>query len=190
MQRAVPLGQGGMAAIIGAEPEDMEKLCADAAQGDVCTPANDNGGGQIVISGHMAAIDRAIDLAKERGIKRAIKLPVSAPFHSGLMQPAAEEMAEALAGVDMRAPAVPLIANVTAAPVSDPDTIRAQLVEQVTGMVRWRESVEFMVSDGIDTLVEIGSGKVLSGLARRINRELATHSVETPEDVEALLKVL
>ena len=190
MQRAVPVGQGGMAAIIGAEPADVETLCTDAAQGETCAPANDNGGGQIVISGHMGAIDRAIELAKERGIKRAIKLPVSAPFHSSLMQPAAEEMAQALAAVEMLPPAIPLIANVTAQPAEHPDIIRRQLVEQVTGRVRWRESVEYMVANGIDTLVEIGSGKALSGMAKRINRDLATHAVSGPEDVEALLKLL
>jgi [acyl-carrier-protein] S-malonyltransferase len=190
MQRAVPVGQGGMAAIIGAEPADVEALCADAAEGEICTPANDNGGGQIVISGHMGAIDRAIDLARERGIKRAIKLPVSAPFHSSLMQPAAEAMAEALTEVEMLPPAVPLVANVTALPAEHPDIIRRQLVEQVTGRVRWRESVEYMAANGIDTLVEVGSGKALSGMARRINRDLATHAVCDPDDVEALLKLL
>jgi [acyl-carrier-protein] S-malonyltransferase len=190
MQRAVPVGEGGMAAIIGASYDDVAKLAADAAQGDVCAPANDNADGQVVISGSMAAIDRALTLAKERGIRRAVKLNVSAPFHSSLMRPAADEMAQALAGTDIAPPAVPLVANVTAAPVEAPDAIRRLLVEQVTGAVRWRESVAFMAAEGVSTMVEIGAGKVLSGLAKRINRDLTTLNAEGPEDIEALLKLL
>jgi [acyl-carrier-protein] S-malonyltransferase len=190
MQRAVPVGEGGMAAIIGASYDDVAKLAADAAQCDVCAPANDNADGQVVISGSMAAIDRALTLAKERGIRRAVKLNVSAPFHSSLMRPAADEMAQALAGTDIAPPAVPLVANVTAAPVEAPDAIRRLLVEQVTGAVRWRESVAFMAAEGVSTMVEIGAGKVLSGLAKRINRDLTTLNAEGPEDIEALLKLL
>ncbi len=194
MQKAVPVGQGAMAALLGAELEQAQSIAADAAaqgaQGDVCTVANDNSSGQVVISGHAEAIDRAIMLAAERGLKRSVRLPVSAPFHCALMQPAADAMAEALANVTINAPAVPVVANVTASAVSDPNTIRRLLVEQVTGMVRWRESVLFMKEQGVDSLVELGSGKVLSGLAKRIDKELAGTSVQGPADVESFLKTL
>ncbi|MCW2237087.1 ACP S-malonyltransferase [Azospirillum canadense] len=190
MQKAVPVGQGAMAALLGAELEQAQAIAADAAQGDVCTVANDNSSGQVVISGHAEAIDRAIMLAAERGLKRSVRLPVSAPFHCPLMQPAADAMAEALANVTISAPQVPVVANVTASAVSDPNTIRRLLVEQVTGMVRWRESVLFMKEQGVDSLVELGSGKVLSGLAKRIDKELAGTSVQGPADVESFLKTL
>ncbi|MFT8721503.1 MAG: ACP S-malonyltransferase [Acetobacter malorum] len=188
MQKAVPAGEGGMAALIGATLAQTQEICEKAAQGGVLEIANDNGGGQIVISGTMAAIDNAIALAKEMKIKRAVKLPVSAPFHSSLMRPAEDVMAEALAKADIAAPIVPVIANVTADKVSDPDAIRQGLTKQVTGRVRWRESVEAMTSMGVDTFVEIGAGKVLSGLVRRIDPEVSTSSVGTPADIETLLK--
>ncbi|KXV73169.1 ACP S-malonyltransferase [Acetobacter cerevisiae] len=188
MQKAVPAGEGSMAALIGATLAQTQEICEKAAQGGVLEIANDNGGGQIVISGTMAAIDNAIALAKEMKIKRAVKLPVSAPFHSSLMRPAEDVMAEALAKADIAAPIVPVIANVTAEKVSDPDAIRQALTKQVTGRVRWRESVEAMTSMGVDTFVEIGAGKVLSGLVRRIDPEVSTSSVGTPADIETLLK--
>lgn len=190
MQRAVPVGEGAMAALLGVELDAAKAIVADAAQGEVCAAANDNGGGQIVISGHKAAVERAMALATERGVKRAMPLPVSAPFHSPLMAPAAREMEEALAQVALKPPRVPVIANVTAAPVSDPETIRGLLVEQVTGMVRWRETVESFKGLGVTETVELGTGKVLSGLAKRIDRELATASVGTPADIEAFAKTL
>nr|WP_298794886.1 ACP S-malonyltransferase [uncultured Acetobacter sp.] len=188
MQKAVPAGEGGMAALIGATLAQVQEICENAAQGGVLEIANDNGGGQIVISGTMAAIDNAIVLAKEMKIKRAVKLPVSAPFHSSLMRPAEDVMAEALAKADIAAPIVPVIANVTAEKVSDPDAIRQALTQQVTGRVRWRESVETMTGMGVDTFVEIGAGKVLSGLVRRIDPEVSTCSVGTPADIETFLK--
>lgn len=195
MQKAVPVGQGAMAALLGAELEQAQAIAADAAktptgQNEVCTVANDNSSGQVVISGHAEAIERAIVIAAERGLKRTVRLPVSAPFHCPLMQPAADAMAEALANVTIAAPAVPVVANVTASAVSDPNEIRRLLVEQVTGMVRWRESVLYMKEQGVDTLVELGSGKVLSGLAKRIDKELAGTSVQGPVDVESFLKTL
>ncbi|ALJ35265.1 [acyl-carrier-protein] S-malonyltransferase [Azospirillum brasilense] len=195
MQKAVPVGQGAMAALLGAELEQAQAIAADAAktpagQDEVCTVANDNSSGQVVISGHAEAIERAIVIAAERGLKRTVRLPVSAPFHCPLMQPAADAMAEALANVTIGAPAVPVVANVTASAVSDPNEIRRLLVEQVTGMVRWRESVLYMKEQGVDTLVELGSGKVLSGLAKRIDKELAGTSVQGPADVESFLKTL
>ncbi|MBL0317776.1 MAG: ACP S-malonyltransferase [Alphaproteobacteria bacterium] len=187
MQAAVPGGIGGMVALIGVTPEDAAALARDAAGGQVCQLANDNGGGQIVISGHMEAMDRAIELAGQRGIKRAIKLPVSAPFHSALMEPAAKAMEEALAAVKLRSPIVPVVANVTVEPVTDPDTIRALLVKQVCGQVRWRETVEFFKKQDIQECYEIGSGKVLSGLVKRIEKELPCTSIESPQEIEALL---
>ncbi|TWA88050.1 [acyl-carrier-protein] S-malonyltransferase [Azospirillum brasilense] len=195
MQKAVPVGQGAMAALLGAELEQAQAIAADAAktpagQNEVCTVANDNSSGQVVISGHAEAIERAIVIAAERGLKRTVRLPVSAPFHCPLMQPAADAMAEALANVTIGAPAVPVVANVTASAVSDPNEIRRLLIEQVTGMVRWRESVLYMKEQGVDTLVELGSGKVLSGLAKRIDKELAGTSVQGPADVESFLKTL
>lgn len=186
MQKAVPVGEGAMAALMGLEMDDVRAVVAAAAQGsEVCAAANDNAPGQIVVSGSAAAVERAVELAKEKGAKRAVMLQVSAPFHCALMEPAARAMDEALAGVTVNAPVVPLIANVTAAPVEDPAEIHRLLVEQVTGMVRWRESVEQLKAQGVDTLVEVGAGKVLSGLARRIDRDLAASSVGTPADVEA-----
>jgi [acyl-carrier-protein] S-malonyltransferase len=198
MQRAVPVGVGAMAALLGLDLEaavEVAKAAAKAPEGvpggdEVCAAANDNAPGQVVVSGHKAAVERAIALAGERGARRSVLLPVSAPFHCALMQPAADEMAEALAGVALAAPALPLVANVTAAQVSDAETIRSLLVRQVTGMVRWRESVLYMKANGVESLVELGAGKVLAGLVRRIDRDLAASSAGTPEEVEALLKTL
>ena len=190
MQAAVPVGEGAMAALLGLSLEDAQAVAAEAAQGEVCTAANDNAPGQVVVSGHKAAVERAIEIAKTRGARRALLLPVSAPFHCPLMQPAADKMAEALETAEIRAPFVPVVANVTAAPVASPEEIRRLLVEQITGAVRWRESVEKMVELGVTTFVECGAGKVLSGLVKRINRDAATVSIETPDDVEAFLKTL
>ncbi len=190
MQEAVPVGAGAMAALLGLSLEDAAAVAAEAAQGQVCTAANDNADGQVVISGHKEAVERAIGIAKGKGCRRAVLLPVSAPFHCPLMQPAAERMDEALREVEIRTPAVPLIANVRAAAVSDPDEIRSLLVEQVTGMVRWRESVLYMKEQGVSELVELGAGKVLSGLVRRIDRSLSARSVQGPEDMDAFIKTL
>ncbi|HXA71475.1 MAG TPA: ACP S-malonyltransferase [Stellaceae bacterium] len=190
MQRAVPVGEGAMAALLGLELEPAQEIAAAAAEGGVCATANDNAPGQVVVSGHKAAVERAIKLGAERGARRSILLPVSAPFHCALMAPAAQEMEEALAAVAMAPPAVPLVANVTAAPVEDPETIRRLLVEQVTGLVRWRESVLAMKSGGVDTVVEVGAGRVLSGLVKRIDRDLAVASVGTPAEIETFLKTL
>ncbi|HZB90830.1 MAG TPA: ACP S-malonyltransferase [Stellaceae bacterium] len=190
MQRAVPVGAGAMAALLGLDLEVARAVAAEAAEGEVCAAANDNGGGQIVVSGDRAAVERAVAVAAAKGAKRSIMLPVSAPFHCRLMAPAADAMEEALAEVPIREPHVPLVANVTAAPVSDPDEIRRLLVEQVTGLVRWRESVLGMKAAGVDTLVEIGAGRVLAGLAKRIDRELAAVSVGTPAEIEAFAKTL
>ncbi|QDH17703.1 ACP S-malonyltransferase [Swingsia samuiensis] len=190
MQRAVPAGEGGMAALLGVDAEQAKLICEEAAQGQVLEIANDNGGGQIVISGQMAAIDRAVQLAKDKGIKRALKLPVSAPFHSSLMAPAAREMEEALAQAKLKNPEVPVVANVTALKVTDFNTIRELLVQQVTGSVRWRESVMAMVEDGVEKMHELGSGKVLSGLARRIAPDVAVDNAGNPAELEALLKAL
>jgi len=187
MQQAVPVGQGAMAALLGADLTLAQKSADAAAQGEVCTVANDNDPTQVVISGHKGAIDRAIELAKDMGAKRALPLPVSAPFHCPLMQPAAEAMADALSYVVLGAPAVPLYANVTAQPETDPDTIRNQLVEQVTGMVRWRESVANMFDAGVHEFVEFG-GKVLGGMVKRITPDAKVTSVVTIEDIEALAK--
>ncbi|MFS8369777.1 ACP S-malonyltransferase [Acetobacter indonesiensis] len=188
MQKAVPAGEGGMAAIIGGTLAQVQEICAEAGKGSILEIANDNGGGQIVISGAMDAIDKAVALAKEMKIKRALKLPVSAPFHSSLMRPAEDVMAEALHKAEIAAPIVPIIANVTASKATDADTIRDNLIKQVTGRVRWRESVEAMGSMGIDTFVEIGAGKVLSGLVRRIDPEVSSLSISTPADIEEFLK--
>ncbi|WPZ14022.1 ACP S-malonyltransferase [Nitratireductor rhodophyticola] len=190
MQAAVPVGEGAMAAIIGLEAADVEAVCSAAGREGVCQIANDNGGGQLVISGAKSAVEEAARLASEKGAKRAIMLPVSAPFHSALMQPAAEAMREALADVKKQAPVVPVIANVTVSPLSDPEEIAERLVEQVTGRVRWRETVGWFGDNGVETLYEIGSGKVLSGLARRINRDLAAVPVNTPADIEAAMAAL
>jgi len=190
MQAAVPVGEGAMAAIIGLETADVEAACDAAKQTGLCQIANDNGGGQLVISGAKAAVEEAARLATEKGAKRAIMLPVSAPFHSALMAPAAERMREALAEVEAKAPSVPLVANVTARPLSDPQEIVSRLVEQVTGRVRWRETVEWLGENGVETLYEIGAGKVLTGLARRINRDLAAVPVNNPADIETAMKAL
>ena len=190
MQEAVPIGLGAMAALLGAELDQAREIAADAAEDEVCETANDNAVGQIVISGHKTAVDRAIALASERGIRRAIELPVSAPFHCSLMQPAADIMEQALDEIELRRPVVPLIANVTAAAVDRPDEIRDLLVKQVTAMVRWRESVLTMRDAGVYTLVELGAGKVLSGLLRRIDRDMTAISVDGPGDIEALMKTL
>jgi len=192
MQAAVPAGEGAMAAIIGLEQADVEAACTEAAHGagSVCQIANDNGGGQLVISGAKAAVELAAKLCTEKGAKRALMLQVSAPFHSALMKPAAEIMREALAGVTKHAPVVPVVSNVTVTPTSDPDEIARRLVEQVTGRVRWRETVEWFSANGVATLYEVGAGKVLSGLARRINRDVATAAIGTAADVEAALAAL
>lgn len=187
MQRAVPVGEGAMAAILGLGIEEAREIAAEAAQGEVCAAANDNDPGQVVVSGHAGAVERAVELASGRGAKRAVVLPVSAPFHCALMEPAAAEMAQALDGVDLKAPRVPLVANVLAQPVEDPATIRSLLVEQVTGSVRWRESVAFMVAEGVGEIWEIGAGKALCGMVRRIDRSVAVRAVGAPEDVEAAL---
>ena len=189
MQQAVPVGQGAMAALLGADLVLAQKIADAAAQGQVCTVANDNDPGQVVISGHKDAIDRAIAIAKDMGAKRAVALPVSAPFHCPLMQPAADAMQDALSYVVVSPPAVPLFANVTAAQSTNPDTIRNQLVEQVTGMVRWRESVANMVDAGVHEFVEIG-GKVLGPMVKRIAPDAKVTSIVTMEDVEALAKNL
>lgn len=187
MQRAVPVGEGAMAAILGLGIEEAREIAAEAAQDEVCAAANDNDPGQVVVSGHAGAVDRAVELASGRGAKRAVVLPVSAPFHCALMEPAAAEMAQALDGVDLKAPRVPLVANVLAQPVEDPATIRSLLVEQVTGSVRWRESVAFMVDEGVGEIWEIGAGKALCGMVRRIDRSVTVRAVGAPEDVEAAL---
>ena len=187
MQAAVPVGEGAMAAIIGLEQADVEAACQEAGTGSVCQIANDNGGGQLVISGAKPAVEHAARICTEKGAKRALMLPVSAPFHSALMQPAAEAMREALVGVAKHAPVVPVVANVVVQPISDPEEIAARLVEQVTGRVRWRETVEWFAANGVTTLYEVGTGKVLSGLARRIDRNISTANVGVPADLEAFL---
>ncbi|MEX0692909.1 MAG: ACP S-malonyltransferase [Rhodospirillales bacterium] len=190
MQQAVPVGEGAMAALLGLDLEQAREVVAEAAKGDVLSTANDNAPGQVVISGKREAVERAVDVAKEMGAKRAMMLQVSAPFHCPMMAPAADVMAEALAEVNIDAPAVPLIANVTAGPVEDPIEIRRLLVEQVTGMVRWRECCLTMREKGVETLIEVGSGKVLSGLARRIDKELSALNVGLPADIEAFMKTI
>jgi len=190
MQAAVPVGQGAMAALLGVGKEVGEKLAAEAAQGEVCQLANDNEPTQAVISGAKTAVDRAAQLAKAHGVRRFLPLNVSAPFHCALMQPAADAMAEALAKVEIKPPAVPVVANVLAAPISDPSEIRQRLVEQVTGTVRWRECIARMAADGVTDIYEIGSGKVLAGLAKRIVPTLNAVSVGTPQDVEAVVSAL
>ncbi len=186
MQAAVPVGEGAMAALLGLDMDKVRAVAEEAAGSEVCEVANDNAPGQVVISGTKAAVERAMDLAKEAGARRAVSLPVSAPFHCNLMTPAADVMAEALAGTDMNAPVVPLMANVTASLVTDPDGIRKGLVKQVTGTVRWTESVQAMAANGVTTLYELGSGNVLTGLTRRINRDLSAMAAGTPETVEEL----
>lgn len=185
MQEAVPVGQGAMAALLGLDFAAVQDIAAEAAGAEVCQAANDNDPGQVVVSGHKDAVERAVDLAKARGAKRAMLLPVSAPFHCALMQPAADVMRAALEEVPMDAPSVPLVSNVLAKAVSDPDEIRALLVAQVTGSVRWRESVQYMAAQGVTETWEIGAGKALSGMVRRIARDVAVHNVATPEDVAA-----
>lgn len=185
MQQAVPVGEGAMAALLGLDLAGARKVAEAAAQGEVCTAANDNDPAQVVVSGHKGAVERAVDLAKEAGAKRAVLLPVSAPFHCPLMEPAARAMEEALASVEIRKPAVPVVANVVAEAVDDPDQIRKLLVEQVTGAVRWRESVEWMAANGVTEVWEIGAGKALCGMIRRIDRAVATRNIGTPEDVQA-----
>lgn len=186
MQEAVPVGVGAMAALLGLDFETARAVAQEAAQGDVCEAANDNDPGQVVVSGHKAAVERALDIAKEKGAKRAILLPVSAPFHCSLMAPAAEVMAEALDQVDIKAPVVPVVANVLAQAVSDPTQIRALLVDQITGSVRWRESVGYMAAEGVTDVFEIGAGKALSGMVKRVDRALTATAVSGPDDVQAV----
>ena len=190
MQKAVPVGVGAMAAVLGLDLEAVRQLAADAAQGEVCQAANDNDPGQVVVSGHAGAVQRAVDMAKDRGAKRAMLLPVSAPFHCALMEPAAQAMQVALADVDIKAPGVPVIANVVAEAVSDPAKIRDLLVAQVTGSVRWRESVLYMGAQGVSDVWEIGAGKALSGMVRRIDKDIATNAVGTADDVKAAVEAL
>lgn len=187
MQAAVPVGQGAMAAIIGLEREIVQAACEEAASKGVCQIANDNGGGQLVISGSRDAVTEAARIATDKGAKRALMLPVSAPFHSALMSPAADAMRVALGEVDKKSPVVPVISNVTVSPLTDTGAIVHRLVEQVTGQVRWRETIEWFGANGVDILYEVGTGKVLSGLARRINRDLTPVSISTPQDVETAL---
>ena len=185
MAQAVPPGRGAMAALIGVDFAAAAAIAGEAAQGQVCQAANDNGGGQVVISGDKAAVERAVQIAKDKGVRRAMMLPVSGPFHSALMQPAAEVMREALAGVAIKQPCVPLVANVLAAPTTDPQEIAHALVAQVTGTVRWRESVAFMAAAGVGTFYEVGAGKVLSGLVKRIAEDASAVTIGTPEEVVA-----
>ncbi len=190
MQQAVPVGIGAMAAILGLGLEAVRAVVAQAAEGEICSTANDNSDEQVVVSGHAGAVARAVELAKAKGAKRGIMLPVSAPFHCALMQPAADAMAKRLADVAMAAPAVPVVANVSASPARDPAEIRILLVDQVCQLVRWRESVLAMRAQGVDTFVEVGAGKVLSGLVRRIDRDARCHAVGTPAEIEAFLKTV
>ena len=190
MQKAVPVGVGAMAAILGLDFEEVKAIAQEASNGQVCEAANDNSTGQVVVSGHANAVAAAITLAQEKGAKKAVELPVSAPFHCALMQPAADAMRDALAGANMKAPVVPVVANVNATATQDPEDIRDLLVAQVTGTVRWRESVIWMKDHGVEHMVELGAGKVLSGLVRRIDREIACESVGTPDQIEALIEKL
>ncbi len=187
MQKAVPVGEGAMAAILGLTMDEVKAVTVEAANGEVCQVANDNATGQVVISGAKDAIERAAALAKEKGAKRALLLPVSAPFHCALMAPAAQAMAEALAGIAIHKPAVPVVANVLASSVEEPEAIRKHLVDQVTGMVRWSESVAWLAGNGVDCLFEIGTGKVLSGLAKRIVKGIETFNVGEPADIDLAL---
>jgi [acyl-carrier-protein] S-malonyltransferase len=190
MQKAVPVGQGAMAALLGADLDAAKASAAEGAKTGVCQVANDNAPGQVVISGAVAAVEAAIAAAKARGVKRAMMLPVSAPFHCALMQPAADAMQEALAAISLNDPLAPLIANVTASPVDDSEEIRRLLVTQVTGLVRWRESVEYLAANGVDTVVEVGAGKVLSGMAKRINPDLAVLNISSPQELDAFVKAV
>ena len=185
MQAATPVGTGAMAALLGLDFATAAQVAAEAAQGDICQAANDNSDGQVVVSGSKAAVERACEIAKTKGAKRAIILPVSAPFHCALMQPAAEAMAEALANATMKSPVVPVIANVVAGPLTDPATIRQKLVEQVIGTVRWRECVSYMVGQGVNVFVEIGAGKVLTGLAKKNAPDALSFAAGTPDDIAA-----
>ena len=185
MQKAVPVGTGAMAALLGLDFGQASAIATEAAQGEVCQAANDNGAGQVVVSGHKAAVERAVEIAKTKGAKRAMLLPVSAPFHCALMQPAAEVMAEALSKVQIDTPAVPVVANVLAKPLSDPKEIVAALVKQVTGTVRWRECVEYMSGAGVTTFYEVGAGKVLSGLVKRLAASASSTAIGTPDDIAA-----
>lgn len=188
MQKAVPVGHGAMAALLGLDMATTQQIAAEAAGGDVCDVANDNAPGQIVVSGTVAAIERAVELAKAKGAKRALLLPVSAPFHCALMRPAADAMAEALGDVTMNAPSVPLVANVLATPITDPADIRQRLIEQVTGIVRWTETVTWLTGPGgVSNLVELGTGKVLTGLAKRINPQAVGTAITTPADIDAFV---
>jgi len=187
MQAAVPVGEGAMAAILGPSLEEVEQIAAEAAGDEVCDVANDNSEGQVVVSGNTAAVERAVEIAKERGVRRAVLLPVSAPFHCSLLDPAADVMTYALATANITAPNPPVVANVTAQPVSDPDEIRNLLIEQVTSRVRWRECVLTMRDLGVEELCEVGAGKVLTGLARRIDRDLGSRAIGTPADIEDFL---
>jgi [acyl-carrier-protein] S-malonyltransferase len=190
MQKAVPVGQGAMTALLGVGIDVAQKVAEAAAQGECCQVANDNEPTQVVLSGHKTALDRVPEAGKAFGVRRAISLPVSAPFHCALMQPAADAMAEALANVQVNAPVVPLVANVLAAPISDPDEIRRRLVEQVTGTVRWRECVQFLAANGITEVYEIGAGRVLSGLVGRIEKSVKATPIGTPGDIEAVIEAL
>ena len=190
MQKAVPVGVGAMAALLGVGLDVARKVAEEAAQGDVCDIANDNEPTQVVLSGHKTALDRVPEVGKKHGVRRALPLPVSAPFHCSLMKPAADAMAEALANVTMRAPVVPVVCNVLAAPISDPAEIRRRLIEQVTGTVRWRECVERMTADGVTSFCEIGSGKVLAGHVKRIAKDANAISVGTPADLDAVKALL
>jgi [acyl-carrier-protein] S-malonyltransferase len=183
MQKAVPVGKGAMAALIGLELGDVKSIAAEAQSAGVCAAANDNGGGQVVLSGDKLAVECAVEVAKARGAKRAMLLPVSAPFHCSLMQPAADAMAEALAQVTVNAPVVPLVANVLARPISDPAAIVKSLVGQVTGTVRWRESIQFMAQAGVTTFYEVGAGKVLTGLNKRIADAASASAIGAPDDI-------
>lgn len=185
MQKAVPVGVGAMAALLGLDYDAAVAVANEAAQGQVCQAANDNGGGQVVVSGDKAAVDRAVEIAKAKGARRAMLLPVSAPFHCKLMQPAADVMAKALTEVTIRKPASPLVSNVLASAITEPEEIRSRLVEQVTGTVRWRESVAYMASHGVTRFLEIGAGKVLSGLVKRIAEGAVGLSVSSPNDIAA-----
>ncbi|MGH1375297.1 MAG: ACP S-malonyltransferase [Alphaproteobacteria bacterium] len=190
MQKAVPVGLGSMAAVLGLDFDAVAQIAQEAAQGEICAAANDNSDGQVVVSGHKAAVERAVALATEKGARKAVILPVSAPFHCDLMAPAAEAMKPALSDTQFNAPVVPVVANVTAQGETDPATLEKLLIEQITGMVRWRESVLYMRDQGVSEMVELGAGKVLSGLARRIDRSVSCSSVGTAEQVEALIETL
>lgn len=188
MQKAVPVGEGSMAAIIGLEFAEVQDIALKASNAEICEAANDNSNGQVVVSGHKSAVEQAVALATERGAKKAVTLPVSAPFHCSLMAPAAEKMASALADVSFRPPSVPVVSNVTARGETDPNHIRRLLVDQITGLVRWRESVLWMKNEGVTEIFEIGAGKVLTGLVRRIDPDMECNAAETPEQIDALIE--